>query len=60
MSAPFKQLVADQPGQVVLKERHEVEYWTQHLGVRADLRAAIAAVGNAAHEVRKYLAGQRP
>jgi hypothetical protein len=60
MSDPYKQMVADERGQIVLKEPHEVEYWTQHLGVsEQDLRAAIAAIGNAAHDVRKYLAEHR-
>jgi hypothetical protein len=61
MSDPYKQTVADERGQIVLKEPQEVEYWTQHLGVSEQyLRAVIAAFGNAAHDVRKYLAEHRP
>jgi hypothetical protein len=61
MSDPYKQTVADERGQIVLKEPQEVEYWTQHLGVSEQyLRGAIAEVGSAAHEVREYLAENRP
>jgi len=57
MTDAFKQLVADEKGQVVLNAEHEIHYWTEHLGVdEACLRAAIGAVGNNAHDVRSYLA----
>lgn len=57
MTDAFKQLVADEKGKVVLNAEHEVRYWTGHLGVDEPcLRAAIGAVGNNAHDVRRYLA----
>jgi hypothetical protein len=38
------------------KQDHELDYWTKRLGVtRAQLRAAVRAVGNSARAVRKHL-----
>lgn len=42
-----------------LSERYEVRDWTNSLGVtEAQLREAVAAVGNAADKVREYLAAK--
>lgn len=61
MADHYKQLIADEKGNVVLNAPHEVQYWTDHLGVdETTLRAAIAVVGNKASEVRKYLADHKP
>jgi uncharacterized protein DUF3606 len=39
-----------------VKEDYEVKYWTKELGVsEAQLRAAVAAVGVQAADVRKHL-----
>ena len=41
---------------ISLSQDWEVRYWTQALGVsEQQLRAAIAATGNGADAVRKYL-----
>ena len=40
-----------------MHERHEVQYWTKHLGVsKEDLQKAVDKVGNSAATVRKQLA----
>jgi len=42
---------------ISLKERHEVSYWTQALGVnRSQLEAAVKKVGHRAVDVRRWLA----
>ena len=39
-----------------LNENYEVEYWTKDLGIgKEKLKEAVAAVGNSAAAVRKYL-----
>lgn len=61
MADAFKRLIADEQGQVVLREPHEVDYWTAHLGVdEARLRAAVAAAGPRARDVRAWLAAHKP
>ncbi|HYD44586.1 MAG TPA: DUF3606 domain-containing protein [Phenylobacterium sp.] len=41
---------------IALGEEHEVRYWTEALGVtRERLEQAVAAAGNSAEDVRKYL-----
>lgn len=41
---------------ISLSQDHEVRYWTQKLGVtEAELRRAIAAVGNSVKKVKAYL-----
>lgn len=41
---------------VNMSEDYEVEYWTRELGVsKAELQAAVRAVGNSATKVREYL-----
>lgn len=41
---------------IALEQPHEVRSWTESLGVsEQQLRAAVAAVGNSADEVRDYL-----
>lgn len=57
MAHPYRQLLADEKGKIVLTATHEVQYWTNHLGVsETTLRTAIAIIGNKASDVRKYLA----
>jgi hypothetical protein len=39
-----------------MNEPHEVQYWTEALGVtKAELEAAVQAAGVMADDVRKYL-----
>lgn len=41
---------------ISLKETYEVAYWTKALGVtEAQLRSAVAKVGNSAAAVRRHL-----
>jgi hypothetical protein len=41
---------------ISMSQRHEVQYWTRHLGVSTDeLQRAIEKVGNSAAAVRKEL-----
>ncbi|RZL96253.1 MAG: DUF3606 domain-containing protein [Variovorax sp.] len=41
---------------ISLNEPHEVRSWTESLGVsEQELKAAVAAVGDSAQEVREYL-----
>jgi len=41
---------------IAMGQRHEVQYWTRHLGVSKDeLQRAIEKVGNSAAAVRKEL-----
>lgn len=41
---------------ISMGQRHEVQYWTRHLGVSKDeLQRAIEKVGNSAAAVRKEL-----
>lgn len=43
---------------ISLGQQHEVEYWSQELGVsEQQLREAIAKVGNMVSDVRGYLKG---
>ncbi|MBR0758420.1 DUF3606 domain-containing protein [Bradyrhizobium jicamae] len=43
-------------GKINMHERHEVHYWTRHLGVSLEqLQKVVAKVGNSAAAVRKEL-----
>lgn len=59
MSDDTKEIVHDR-NFISLSERYEVRDWTNSLGVtEAELREAVAAVGNSADKVREYLASQQ-
>jgi Protein of unknown function (DUF3606) len=45
--------------EISLNQQHELTYWTQRLGVTGEeLRRAVAAVGNQADDVERYLKEQ--
>ena len=47
---------AQDRSRINIHEQHEVSYWTKALGVsRAELEAAVKAVGVSADAVRKHL-----
>ncbi|MBW5800823.1 DUF3606 domain-containing protein [Halomonas elongata] len=47
---------APDPDKVNIGQRHEVDYWTQRLGVtEAKLREAVNAVGIMVKDIRAYL-----
>ena len=47
---------AQDRSRININESHEVQYWTQKLGVdEAELRIAVASVGVSAEEVRLHL-----
>lgn len=46
---------------IALDEEHEIRSWCQSLGcTEAQLRKAVAAVGNSAERVREYMKVHKP
>ncbi len=50
-----KQKTGRPPDRINVNEDYELQYWTTTLGVRRELRAAVAAVGPTVVAVRKHL-----
>jgi len=45
--------------EISLNQQHELEYWTKRFGVTGELlRRAVAAAGNQAEDVERYLKAQ--
>ncbi len=60
MADDFKKTALDRK-LIALDEEHEVRSWCQSLGcTEAQLRKAVAAVGNSADRVREYMKVHKP
>jgi len=47
---------AQDRARIAISETHEVQYWTEALGVaKEELQRAVDAVGNSAAKVREFL-----